>query len=105
MNSGRTTSHEASCWQRIRSLRENLGVTQEKLSYESGLRSKGHLSGIEKGLIRPSVPTLVMLAERLGVDLLDVVTFPEDSPRQKLVDVTRHMKSGTVKRLLREANG
>ncbi|MCC6898775.1 MAG: helix-turn-helix transcriptional regulator [Polyangiaceae bacterium] len=90
---------------RIRALRESLGLTQEKLAYEGGLRSKGHLSGIEKGLVRPTLPTLVVLAERLEVDLLDLVTFPEDSPRQRLVDLTRGMKPGTIRRLVREAEG
>ncbi|HEY5960444.1 MAG TPA: hypothetical protein VIV60_28015 [Polyangiaceae bacterium] len=60
---------------------------------------------IEEDLIRPSVPTHVMLAERLEVDLLDVVTFPEDSQRQRLVDLTRRMKPGTVRRLVRETGG
>jgi transcriptional regulator with XRE-family HTH domain len=88
---------------RIRALREEQGLTQEKLAYEGGLSSKGHLSGIEKGLVRPTIATLVMLAERLQVDLLDLFTFPEDSARQRLVDLTRQMKPGTVRRLVRDA--
>jgi transcriptional regulator with XRE-family HTH domain len=87
---------------RIRVLREEHGLTQEKLAYEGGLSSKGHLSGIEKGLVRPTIHTLVLLAERLQVDLLDLVTFPGDSPRQQLVDRTRQMKPGTIRRLNRE---
>jgi len=90
---------------RIRALREAQVITQEKLAYEAGLKSKGHLSGIEKGLVRPTVETLALLAERLGVDLLDLVTFPEQSLRQRLVDLTRHLKVGTVRRLLRESDG
>jgi transcriptional regulator with XRE-family HTH domain len=89
--------------QRIRALRKTLGLTQEKLAYEGGLASKGHLSGIEKGLVRPTLETLATLAERLEVDLLDLVTFPEDSPRQRLVDLTREMNQGTIRRLVRDA--
>jgi transcriptional regulator with XRE-family HTH domain len=89
---------------RIRSLRQALDLTQEKLAYEAGLRSKGHLSGIEKGLVLPTLPTLALLANRLEVDLLDLVTFPEASPRQQLVELTRTMKPGTVRRLLRDAS-
>jgi transcriptional regulator with XRE-family HTH domain len=88
---------------RIRALRERLGLTQEKLAYEGGLKSKGHLSGIEKGLVSPTVQTLGLLAERLEVDLLDLVTFPDESPRQSLVDLTRDMSAGTVRRLVRDA--
>lgn len=89
--------------QRIRALREEQGVTQEKLAYESGLSSKGHLSGIEKGVVRPTTATLVMLADRLQVDLLDLFTFPDESPRQRLIDLTRRMKPGTIRRLVRDA--
>jgi len=89
--------------ERIRSLRGELGLTQEKLAYESGLASKGHLSGIERGLVRPNVQTLASLAERLEVDLLDLFTFPDGSPRQRLVDLTRGMDASTVRRLLRGA--
>ena len=88
---------------RIRSLREQLGLTQEKAAYEAGLASKGHLSGIEKGVVLPTLDTLVLLAERLEVDLLDLFTFPGGSPRHRLVDLTRAMKPGTIRRLLREA--
>jgi transcriptional regulator with XRE-family HTH domain len=84
-------------------LRQSQGLTQEKLAYEGGLKSKGHLSGIEKGLVRPTLQTLTVLAERLEVDLLDLVTFPEESPRQHLVDLTRDMAPGTIRRLVRDA--
>jgi transcriptional regulator with XRE-family HTH domain len=88
---------------RIRDLRQTIDITQEKLAYEAGLRSKGHLSGVENGFVLPTLPTLALLAERLGVDLLDLLTFPEDSERQRLVDLTRSMKQGTVRRLIRDA--
>jgi transcriptional regulator with XRE-family HTH domain len=88
---------------RIRALRQAMDLTQEKLAYESGLKSKGHLSGIEKGVVLPTLPTLVLLANRLGVDLLDLVTFPDDSPRQQVVELTRSMKPGSLRRLIRDA--
>jgi transcriptional regulator with XRE-family HTH domain len=88
---------------RIHDLRKLQGLTQEKLAYEAGLKSKGHLSGIEKGLVLPSLPTLALLADRLAVDLLDLVTFPSESDRQKLVDVTRGLKAGTVRRMIRDS--
>jgi transcriptional regulator with XRE-family HTH domain len=90
---------------RIRALREAQGLTQEKLAYEGGLKSKGHLSGIEKGLVLPTLQTLAVLAERLEVELLDLLTFPEESTRQKLVELTRTMPPGTMRRLVREAGG
>lgn len=87
---------------RIRTLRKAIPLTQEKLAYQGGLKSKGHLSGIESGLILPTLSTLAMLAERLEVDLLDLLTFPDESSRHALIDRTRQLPSGTVRRLLRD---
>lgn len=91
--------------QRIRELREEQGLTAEKLAYESELGSKGFLSDIEKGLARPTVQTLAVLAERLGVELFDLLVFPGEGPRHKLVDLTRGLRPGTVRRLTREMDG
>ena len=46
--------------------------------------------------------TLQAIAERLAVALLDLVTFPEESDRERLVDRTRFMAKGVVRRLLKE---
>jgi transcriptional regulator with XRE-family HTH domain len=62
---------------RIRTLRKEAGLTLEKLAYESDVGSKGFLSDVEAGLARPTVETLSTIAERLEVDLLDLVTFAE----------------------------
>lgn len=88
---------------RIRQLREELALTMEKLAFESDIGSKGHLSNLERGLAVPTVQTLQAIADRLGVDLLDLVTFPDHDDRQRLVDLTRRMTPGTIRRLLRES--
>ena len=77
-------------------------MTLEKLAYESEVGSKGFLSDVEKGLARPTVETLQAIADRLEIELLDLVTFPDESDRQRLVDRTRQLSKGTVKKLLRE---
>jgi transcriptional regulator with XRE-family HTH domain len=89
--------------ERIRALREEQRLTLEKLASESDVGSKGFLSDIEKGLARPTLATLAALSERLGVALLDLVTFPEEDERQALVDRTRHTPSETIRRWLYEA--
>jgi transcriptional regulator with XRE-family HTH domain len=88
--------------QRIRALRVAAKLTLEKLAFESELGSKGHLSSLEKGLVMPTVQTLKVLADRLGVLVLDLVTFPEDDDRSNLIDRTRELTKGSVRRLLRE---
>jgi transcriptional regulator with XRE-family HTH domain len=88
---------------RIRALREELGITMERLAYESEVGSKGHLSNIERGLVRPTAHTLNALAERLGVTLADLVTFPDAGDRARLYDLTRQMSPPRVRLLLQEA--
>ena len=87
---------------RIRALRKEVGLTAEKLAYESDLGSKGYLSDIEKGLALPTVKTLRVLAERLGVLPLDLLTDPDTDLRQKLIDRTRGLPDGTLRNLLRQ---
>lgn len=88
--------------QRIRKLREELGLTMEQLAYESELGSKGHLSNLERGLARPTVHTLKVLADRLGVSLLDMVTFPDHDARQKYIDRTRFLPRGAFRNMLKD---
>jgi transcriptional regulator with XRE-family HTH domain len=88
--------------QRIRQLREEQGLTMERLAFESELGSKGHLSNVERGLARPTIHTLEVLAERLGVEVFDLLTFPTSNHRHMLVDRTRLMKPGTIRKMLKE---
>jgi transcriptional regulator with XRE-family HTH domain len=82
---------------RIRQLREEAGLTLEKLAYESDLGSKGHLSDLEKGLTRPNVHTLKVLADHLGLLPLDLLTFPEQDQRQRAIDAQRPRAQPTVR--------
>ena len=84
---------------RIRELREEAGLTIERLAYESDLGSKGHLSSIERGLVRPTIHTLKVLADRLGVLPLDLITFPDDDDRQALIDHTRYLRAAALRAL------
>jgi transcriptional regulator with XRE-family HTH domain len=89
--------------QRIRRLRLEAGLTIERLAYESEVGSKGHLSSIEKGLVRPTAHTLKVLADGLGVLPLDLVTLPDADERQELVDRTRSVSREVLRRWLRES--
>jgi transcriptional regulator with XRE-family HTH domain len=53
--------------QRIRALRIEDGMTMEELAHEADAGSKGHISSIEKGLVRPNIQTLKAVADGLGV--------------------------------------
>jgi transcriptional regulator with XRE-family HTH domain len=82
--------------QRIREIRVEEGLTIEQLAETSELGSKGHLSNMERGLVRPNINTLKQIANGLGVLPLDLMTFPKRDMRQRLVDFTRHL---SIKRL------
>jgi transcriptional regulator with XRE-family HTH domain len=90
---------------RIKQLREEAGLTMEKLAYESEVGSKGHLSSVEKGLVRPTAHTLKALADGLGVRLADMVSFPDENDREKLFDLTRNLSGASMKILLRRVEG
>jgi transcriptional regulator with XRE-family HTH domain len=77
--------------QRIREIREEEGLTIQELAETSELGSKGHLSNMERGLVRPNIQTLKQIANGLGVLPLDLMTFPKHDVRQRLIDLTRQL--------------
>lgn len=83
---------------RIRQLRLELGLTLEKLAYETD-QSKGHLSDVERGHSRPSLATLAKIAERLGVDLVDLVNVGSNL-RQQLIDASRNTSDDTLRKAI-----
>jgi transcriptional regulator with XRE-family HTH domain len=89
--------------ERIRALRLEEGMTIEQLADESETGSKGHLSNIERGLVRPNIYTLKQVADGLGVKPLDLMTFPKRSVRERLIDLTRNLSSVRLSEMIREA--
>ena len=61
-------------------------MTIEQLAEEGATGSKGHLSNIERGLVRPNIYTLKQVADGLGVKPLDLLTFPKKSIRERLIE-------------------
>ena len=56
----------------IRRSREALGLSQERLAFEAGI-DRTMLSKIERRLSNPSLDTLLKLAERLDLDITDLL--------------------------------
>ncbi len=77
-------------------------MTAERLAFESDLGSKGYLSDIESGRASPSLATLQIIAEHLGVLVVDLLTAPDRSDRERLIDRTRWLTPGATRKLLRE---
>lgn len=85
---------------RVRTLREALGVTQEKTAYEVGIW-KGTLSKIESGQQLPTLGVLELLAGRLGVEILDLLVTPDPSHlRHRVIDATRDLSPEALRALL-----
>ncbi len=86
---------------RIRALRTEENLTIQELAEASAIGSKGHLSNIERGLVRPNIQTLKQLAQGLGVQPLDLLTFPEREPRHKVIELTRKLSAKQLTELVR----
>jgi transcriptional regulator with XRE-family HTH domain len=86
---------------RVRELRHEEGLTLEQLADTSEIGSKGHVSNIERGLVRPNIHTLKRLADALNVLPLDLLTFPHKTIRERLVDLTRKITPKQVADVIR----
>jgi DNA-binding XRE family transcriptional regulator len=66
----------------LREARERAGLTQEKLSFRAGL-SRPYISQLERGLKSPTLDTLFLLCDALGVSAADVVGRVEKARKRK----------------------
>lgn len=81
--------------QNIRQIREDAGLTQEKLADILGIGDK-HVSAIERGAVGLSLPTLVRICEALLVSA-DRVLFGARDDNQRLAVI--HMLTERMERL------
>src|SRR5689334_18715368 len=66
--------------QRIRKLRHERGLTQEALATPEF--TKGYVSALERGAVRPSLKAMELLAQRLGVPITDFLASPDQAPTE-----------------------
>lgn len=85
---------------RIRELRRAREMSMQDLADRSGIGSKGHLSNLERGLVRPNIFTIAQLARGLEVDPLDLLAAPRRSKRERVVEATRHLNGKQLGALL-----
>lgn len=65
----------------IRDLRDELGVSQERLGLESGVH-RNYIGGIERAERRPTVATVATLAVTLGIRPSELLSKAEERARQ-----------------------
>ena len=63
--------------QAVREARDELGVSQEDLGFESEL-DRTYISGIERGVRNPTVETLSRLCGALGVRVSELIARAEE---------------------------
>ncbi len=57
--------------ERLRTLRQGKGYSQEELGFKAGL-DRTYISGIERGLRNPSLANISKLAKALGVPIREL---------------------------------
>lgn len=63
--------------QAVREARDELGVSQEELGFESDL-DRTYISGIERGVRNPTVESLARLCGALGVRVSELMARAEE---------------------------
>ena len=86
---------------RIKELRREAAMSFVELIAISET-GRGYLSELERGLVVPNIEVLDRIAKALGVSLADVVTFPDEDDRQRLIDATRLLSQGQLRGLRKE---
>ena len=60
--------------ERVRSLRQSKGLSQEELAFKAGMH-RTYLGGIERGERNPSLRNIAAIAKALGVTLSELFLF------------------------------
>ena len=66
----------------LRKARERAGMTQEQLSFRAGV-SRPYVSQLERNLKSPTVATLFLICDALGVSAADVVRRVDAARKRK----------------------
>jgi transcriptional regulator with XRE-family HTH domain len=84
---------------RIRILRDEAAIKQEKLAWECGF-SKSYLSQLEAGKTTPSLAALEVLARHLGTDLVAILAVDTRKALHRGIDILRGLDEKAATRLL-----
>ena len=85
---------------RIRALRGEAQITQERLAWDCDL-AKPYMSQIEAGKRLPSVAVLDAIAKRLSVEMADLLSTEMTDPRSRLFEAARQKDRPAVHHALK----
>jgi transcriptional regulator with XRE-family HTH domain len=66
----------------LRESRERVGLTQEELSFRAGL-SRPYISQLERNLKSPTVDTLFLICDALGISAAELIGRVDAARRRK----------------------
>jgi transcriptional regulator with XRE-family HTH domain len=89
---------------RIRQLRLERGLSVMDLCEATGL-SRNWVYVLERGDHEPSLETVARLADVLGCDENDLLTFPDSAIRHAVIDLTRHASLDVLQEMKRLLQG
>ncbi len=84
-------------------LRKERGLSLQALTGGADIGSKGYISQFERGQALPSLVALDGMADRMGLDVVDLVNFTERGVRNQLIEMTRGLGDRELKELLAQA--
>lgn len=93
-----STTVENQLGRKIRMLRHRRGLTQQEVSYRTGI-STPHISSIERGDRHPSLEYAIRIAEALGVPVgyfcegAELTSLPEDTSYGGAADLPAYLQS------------
>lgn len=88
---------------RLRALRNERMRSLQDIIASIGFAGTGFLRDAERGALLPTTATLHKIAHALDVELIDIVNVPEETPRSRLVEITRHLSQEALAELLQHA--
>lgn len=71
---------------RIKHLRKQRGLTQEKLAEKMSI-SSNYLSGLERGTENPTFDLLIRLSDALKVEMWELFDFKHESSQRELIEM------------------
>ena len=97
-----TTPFTLALGARMRSLRQELGMSLAQLEEKTGI-SRGHLSSIECGFASITIETVERIAKGLDLPRFMLLAFPDEDELAAIVDLARQVpttKQAKLRRIL-----
>lgn len=83
----------------LQAAREQHGVTQAEMVESTGL-TKNHISAVERGVSKASIPMLLGYCSKLGITPNDILKFDESTIIPELLDLISEMDESQQRKVV-----